>query len=119
MFQTVLTFQGHELNKPVDVYNLLGGQSICEKQNAKIESVDKNSISEKYSAQLVHKNGGSTIKGLKKLDSVSKSILREFLTLNDIQKLSHALRSILRKLVLPLWALLSSYNFHRCILFYI
>lgn len=68
----------------------------------KIESLDKNTIYEKYSA-VVHKNGGSTIKGLKKLDSVSKSILREFLTLNDIQKLSHTLRSILRKLVLPLW----------------
>lgn len=65
------------------------------------------------------KNGGSTIKGLKRLDSVSKSILRKFLTLNDIQKLSFALRTILHKLVLPSLALLSSYNWHyiRCVLF--
>lgn len=114
-----ITLQGHELNKPVDVYNLLGGQSTCEKQNTKIESLDKNTISEKYSAQLMLKNGGSTIKGLKRLDSVSKSILRKFLTLNDIQKLSFALRTILHKLVLPSLALLSSYNWHyiRCVLF--
>ncbi|XP_038905038.1 DNA-directed RNA polymerase IV subunit 1 isoform X1 [Benincasa hispida] len=96
-FDILYSGRGHELNKPVDVYNLLGGQSTCEKQNAKIGSLDKNNISEKYSAQLVLKNGGSTIKGLKKLDNVSKSILREFLTLNDIQKLSFALRTILHK----------------------
>ncbi|KAG7028326.1 DNA-directed RNA polymerase IV subunit 1 [Cucurbita argyrosperma subsp. argyrosperma] len=95
-FDILYSGKGHELNKPVDVYNLLGSQGICEKPNVKIESLDKNTIYEKYSA-VVHKNGGSTIKGLKKLDSVSKSILREFLTLNDIQKLSHTLRSILRK----------------------
>ncbi|XP_022143512.1 DNA-directed RNA polymerase IV subunit 1 isoform X2 [Momordica charantia] len=96
-FDILYSGKGHELSKPVDVYNLLGGQSICEKQNVKIESLDKNNTFEKYSAQLVHKNGGSTIKGLKKFNSVSKSILRQFLTLNDVQKLSHALRSILHK----------------------
>lgn len=87
--------QGHTLDEPVDVYNLLG-KPVNFKPTVKFEVCNtRGHISDKYGAQFAYAFGGSASKELKKI--ISRSLLSSFLTLNDIQKLSRALKNILHK----------------------
>lgn len=93
----IVIYQGLELAKPVDVYNMLGSQISSDKQNVKIKTPFVcNSMSDKSGTQFIYKYGGLATKGLKKLESISKS-LKSRLTSNDIQNLSHSLKLILHK----------------------
>lgn len=88
--------QGHELVKPVDVYDLLGSQISSDKQNVTEVPSDQIHLSSKYDTQSLYKCGDIASKGLSKL-GISKSSIRRFLTLKDIQNLSRALKNILHK----------------------
>lgn len=83
--------------KPVDVYNLWGSKIISDEQNILIKTpVIHKSMPDKCDAQFVYKHGDLVPKGLKKSE-ISKTLLRSFLTANDILKLSQASRIILHK----------------------
>ena len=93
----IIVYQGLELAKPVDVYNILGSQISSDKQNVKIKTpIVCNSVPDKSGTQFIYKYGGLATKGLKKLESISKS-LKSRLTSNDIQNLSHSLKLILHR----------------------
>lgn len=80
------------------MYNLLGSHIIPDEQNVKIEiPVIHKSMSDKCGAQFVYKGGNLALKGAKRFDRLSKTLLRSVLTANDILKLSHGLRNILHK----------------------
>nr|XP_023891824.1 DNA-directed RNA polymerase IV subunit 1 isoform X2 [Quercus suber] len=96
-FDIIYSAKGLELAKPVDVYNMLGSQISSDKQNVKIKTPFVcNSMPDKSGTQFIYKYGGLATKGLKKLESISKS-LKSRLTSNDIQNLSHSLKLILHK----------------------
>ncbi|KAJ7944856.1 DNA-directed RNA polymerase subunit [Quillaja saponaria] len=95
-FDIIYSGKRQELAKPVDVYSLL--QISSDKQNEKIGASDvQEYISDKCGMQFSYKNGGSAFKGVKKLESISKSFLRSSLTVNDIRKLANASKCILHK----------------------
>ncbi|KAG6685152.1 hypothetical protein I3842_12G097800 [Carya illinoinensis] len=97
-FDIMYSGKGYELAQPEDVYNLLGSQIISDEQNVKTKMpVVHQSISAKCGAQFVFKYSGLAPKELKKMESISKSLLRSVLTSNDIHKLSHVLKGILHK----------------------
>lgn len=97
-FDPIVINQGYELAQPEDVYNLLGSQIISDEQNVKTKMpVVHQSISAKCGAQFVFKYSALAPKELKKMESISKSLLRSVLTSNDIHKLSHVLKGILHK----------------------
>lgn len=85
-------YQGHELAKSVDVYNLL--EASFDQLNEKIDIPDAPKYSsDKWGSEFRHKNGNYASKWCKQM----KSSIRNFVTVNDIQKLTSASRSILRK----------------------
>lgn len=93
----IIIHQGHTLAEPVNVYSLLD-TPVSSKQNVKFEECNaKSYMTDKCGAQYAYTFGGSASKGLKKLEFISRSLLRSFLSLNDIQHLSRDLKSILHK----------------------
>lgn len=83
--------------KPVDVYNLWGSKIISDEQNMQIKMpVIHKSMSDKCDAQFAYKHGDLVPKGLKKSE-ISKTLLRSFLTANDILNWAHGLRVLLHK----------------------
>ncbi|XWS48985.1 hypothetical protein CRYUN_Cryun13aG0124700 [Craigia yunnanensis] len=97
-FDIVYSMKDQKLAEPVDVYKLLGNFVDSQKQDVEFE-VPKalNFKSEKYGSQLMDALGGSAFEELKKIETKTRSILKELLTLDDIQRLSRALRNILHK----------------------
>ncbi|XVE57815.1 hypothetical protein DITRI_Ditri04bG0120200 [Diplodiscus trichospermus] len=97
-FDIVYSMKDQKLAEPVDVYKLLGNFVGPQKDDVEFE-VPKavNFKSEKYGSRLMDALGGSAFKGLEKIETKTKSILRGLLTLEDIQRLSRALRNILHK----------------------
>ncbi|XWS61838.1 hypothetical protein CRYUN_Cryun07bG0159800 [Craigia yunnanensis] len=97
-FDIVYSMKDQRFAEPVDVYKLLGNFVGSRKQDVEFE-VPKalNFKSEKYGSQLMDAFGGSAFEELKKIETKTRSILRELLTLDDIQKLSRALKNILHK----------------------
>lgn len=91
-----IIYQGHELAKPADVYDILGSQIGSDKQNEIEMSINQNHTSNKYDTQFLYGFGGSASKGFKKL-GIAKSFIRKFFTLKDVLKLSHDLKLILHK----------------------
>ncbi|XVF10684.1 hypothetical protein REPUB_Repub07fG0203700 [Reevesia pubescens] len=87
-----------KLAEPVDVYKLLGNFVSSPKQDVEFE-VPKalNFKSEKHGSQLMDALDVSAFEKLKKIETKTKSILRGVLTLNDVQRLSRALKNILHK----------------------
>ena len=80
------------------MYKLLGNFVGSRKQDVEFEVPKaRNFKSEKYGTQLMDALGGSAFEELKKIETKTRSILRELLTLDDIQKLSRALKNILHK----------------------
>lgn len=97
-FDILYSAKGHELARPEDIYKLLGSQTSCHEQNLKVKvPITCYQTTTKCGAQLVYANGDSASKGCKSLEKISKSVLRSFLSLNDIQKLSRRLKFILQK----------------------
>ncbi|KAB1217169.1 DNA-directed RNA polymerase IV subunit 1 [Morella rubra] len=89
-FDIIYSAKGHELAKPIDVYNLLGSQIILDDQSVKIETpAAPKSMSDKCGSQIVYKYAS------KKGESETKQVLRSLFTTNDILRLSHLLKSIL------------------------
>ncbi|KAE8710817.1 Phosphoenolpyruvate carboxylase-related kinase 1 isoform 1 [Hibiscus syriacus] len=87
-----------KLEETVDVYKLLGESVNSKKQDIGFEVPEAfNSMSEKHSSPFVGAFGGSAFDELKKIETKTRSILREFLTLNDVMRLSRELRNILHK----------------------
>ncbi|MED6198738.1 hypothetical protein PIB30_069412 [Stylosanthes scabra] len=91
-FEIIYSPKGQELAKSGDVYNLL--KASCEQQSEKssLPTAYKYS-SEKWSSDFQRKNGRFGLKVCKQL----KSVIRNFLTVNDIHKLTSASRNILNK----------------------
>ncbi|KAK7317076.1 hypothetical protein RJT34_01003 [Clitoria ternatea] len=90
-FDIIYSEKGHEVAKPVDVYNLLEASS--DKLNDKMGTHYHNYSSDKCGSEFRNKNGGYALKESRQW----KSILRNFVTVNDIQKLTSASRFILNK----------------------
>ncbi|KAG4118519.1 hypothetical protein ERO13_D11G020833v2 [Gossypium hirsutum] len=83
------------ITEPVDVYNLLGNIVGSQNQDVEFEVPQACNIkSEKYVSELMDALGDSAFERLKNIET---KILREFLTLNDIQRLSRTLKDILHK----------------------
>ncbi|KAK1586944.1 hypothetical protein Q3G72_007867 [Acer saccharum] len=95
-FDLIYSGEGQELAKPVDVYNLLS-TTVPSKQHFKVDLCnDQGRKSEICGDQFANTFGGSSTKGLNKLQ-ISRELLRRVLTLNDIQNLDRKLRNILYK----------------------
>lgn len=95
---SIITHQGLELSKPVDVYNLLGSQMISSEQNTEFGVLDAQFYkSDKCGAQFLHKLGGCGPKGFKVKEGIPRSFLRRILTYDDIQRMSYTVRKILNK----------------------
>lgn len=75
----------------------MGRQSISDEQNVKIKTHVCNSMSDISGAQSVFKYDGHATEGLKKLESLPKSLLGSFWTPKDIPKMSNVLKRILHK----------------------
>ncbi|KAE8662701.1 hypothetical protein F3Y22_tig00113156pilonHSYRG00076 [Hibiscus syriacus] len=84
------------LAEPVDVYKLLGNFIGSEKQDVEFK-VPKALKPEKYGSQFMDALGGSAFDQQKMIETRKKSILRERLTLNGIQRLKRTLKDILHK----------------------
>jgi DNA-directed RNA polymerase-4 subunit 1 len=77
---------------PIDVYDLL--EASFDQLNNKISTPHSHNYSSgKCGSEFTHKNGGYALKESKQW----KSILRNFVTANDIYKLTSASRHILKK----------------------
>ncbi|KAI3414692.1 DNA-directed RNA polymerase [Psidium guajava] len=95
LFEIIYSGKGHELAKPESVYNLLRNKVSSTRQNLKLEMPNAGShMSDRCGAEFVQAD--SVAKVLKKLE-INKSLLRKFITFNDIQKLSLELKKILYK----------------------
>lgn len=79
-------------SKPIKVYDLLSSQIITNPQNGFEMSDAPIHLSDKFVAPNMYKNGF-----LRKWESITKSVLRENLTIQDIDRLSQALKNILHK----------------------
>lgn len=84
--------QGPVSSKPLKVYDLLSSQVISNPQNGFEMSDAPIHLSDKFVAPNMYKNGF-----LRKWESITKSVLRENLTIQDIDRLSQALKNILHK----------------------
>ncbi|XP_022736885.1 DNA-directed RNA polymerase IV subunit 1 isoform X3 [Durio zibethinus] len=97
-FEIVYSMKDQGLAEPVDVYKLLGTFGSSKKQDVEFEIPKTlNFKSDKYGSQLMDPLGVSASEKLEKIETKTRSILRELLTLNDIQRLSRDLRNILHK----------------------
>ncbi|MED6131304.1 hypothetical protein PIB30_008638 [Stylosanthes scabra] len=91
-FEIIYSPKGQELAKSGDVYNLLKASSEQQNEKSSLPTAYKYS-SEKWSSDLRRKNGRFGLKVCKQL----KSLIRNFVTVNDIHKLTSASRNILNK----------------------
>lgn len=87
-----LYHQGTKFSNPLDVNNLLSSQISSDPQNVFEMSDAPNHSSDKYLAQHLYKYGF-----LLKLESITKSAIRESFTIQDIDRLSQTLKNILHK----------------------
>lgn len=93
----IIINQGHKLEKPVDVYNLLATTASHEDDvNCEPYHVQSH-VSDKCGTPFAFSFAGSAPKGHKMLEFISRSLVRKCLTLGDIQRLSRTLRDILHK----------------------
>lgn len=83
-----LYHQGLNLSKPLNPYDLLGSQISSSRENAFETSKAWNNTLDKCDVTSI---------GLEKSESVFKSVIRKYLTINDIQKWTQTLKRILRK----------------------
>lgn len=89
--------KGHELTKPENIYELLGGHVSSQEQNLKVKVPGEyNGMSDKCDPWPLCTSDVFSAKGNKNLE-VSKKILRSFISLKDIQRLRQALKNILHK----------------------
>lgn len=84
--------QGSVSSKPFDVHDMLSRQISSNPQNVFEMSDAPIHLSDKYVAPHVYKYGL-----LCKLKSITKSVLRETFTIQDIDRLSQTLKNILHK----------------------
>ncbi|GKV23049.1 hypothetical protein SLEP1_g32834 [Rubroshorea leprosula] len=100
-FDMVFSVKDKKLSEPVDVYKLLGCDISSHTKNKKFEKPNGlKQKSDKYSSRFDYAHGSSAVKGLNKVEKIElprSFLLRTFITLNDIQRLSSALRNILHK----------------------
>ncbi|KAL6182113.1 hypothetical protein ACLB2K_043536 [Fragaria x ananassa] len=88
----IIFSKGPVSSKPIKVYDLLSSQIITNPQNGFEMSDAPIHLSDKFVAPNMYKNGY-----LRKWESITKSVLRENLTIQDIDRLSQALKNILHK----------------------
>ncbi|KAE9613175.1 putative DNA-directed RNA polymerase [Lupinus albus] len=89
-FDILYADKGQEIDKSVDVYNLL--EASINQLNEKIDTPDAHNYSfDKCGSGYKYKDGDNTLKRFKQV----KSNIRNFVTVKDIQKLTYASRSIL------------------------
>ncbi|GAB4834330.1 hypothetical protein Ancab_032584 [Ancistrocladus abbreviatus] len=95
-FEFIYSPKGHEMEKPIDVYSLLSSQMSSLGHNVKIKVPN--------GCKVISENCGATqrpldlpaTKGFKNL-GLSKSLLRNKISFQDIQKLSQTVKCILNK----------------------
>ncbi|KAG5539714.1 hypothetical protein RHGRI_020056 [Rhododendron griersonianum] len=94
-FDIIYSGKGQELSKPEDIYELLGSHvSSCE-QNVKVNVPGEHDfIFDKCIPRPLCTSGEIFLKGRKNLE-ISKLILRKFITLKDILRLSQAMKYML------------------------
>ncbi|KAF5954479.1 hypothetical protein HYC85_007335 [Camellia sinensis] len=96
-FDIMYSGKGHELTKPENIYELLGGHVSSQEQNLKVKVPGEyNGMSDKCDPWPLCTSDVFSTKGNKNLE-VSKKILRSFISLKDIQRLRQALKNILHK----------------------
>ncbi|KAI7993950.1 DNA-directed RNA polymerase IV subunit 1 [Camellia lanceoleosa] len=96
-FDIMYSGKGHELTKPENIYELLGGHVSSQEQNLKVKVPGEyNGMSDKCDPWPLCTSDVFSAKGNKNLE-VSKKILRSFISLKDIQRLRQALKNILHK----------------------
>lgn len=91
-FEIIYSGEGTKFSNPLDVNNLLSSQISSDPQNVFEMSDAPNHSSDKYLAQHLYKYGF-----LLKLESITKSAIRESFTIQDIDRLSQTLKNILHK----------------------
>ncbi|XP_015964342.1 DNA-directed RNA polymerase IV subunit 1 isoform X1 [Arachis duranensis] len=91
-FEIIYSPKGQELAKSGDVYKLLKANFDQQIEKSSLPTAYKYSA-EKWSSNVRPKNGGFGLKVHKQL----KSLIRNFVTVNDIYKLTSASRNILNK----------------------
>ena len=79
-------------SKPFGVYDLLSSQIISNPHNGFETSDGPIHLSDKYVGPNVYKFGL-----LRKLESMTKSVFKNTFTIQDIERLSQALKNILHK----------------------
>ncbi|KAL4363616.1 hypothetical protein GQ457_04G037900 [Hibiscus cannabinus] len=84
----VILYEGSKLTGPVDVYKQDVEFEVPKALNLKFE---------KYDSQFMDALGNSAFERMKKIETKTRSVLREFLTLKDIRRLKLALKDILHK----------------------
>ncbi|KAL9258096.1 DNA-directed RNA polymerase IV subunit 1-like protein [Drosera capensis] len=96
-FELVYSGKGHEIQKPVDVYSLLKSHTCLSEDSVKVK-VPKTPelIPEKWSVPKLPMLLPST-NGFKNLKNLSKALIRSKISVQDIRKLSLAVKSILNK----------------------
>ncbi|CAB4279805.1 unnamed protein product [Prunus armeniaca] len=87
-FDILYSKEGLNLSKPLNPYDLLGSQISSSSKNAFETSKAWNNTLDKCDVTSI---------GLEKSESVFKSVIRKYLTINDIQKWTLTLKRILRK----------------------
>ncbi|KAL6980111.1 DNA-directed RNA polymerase [Sarracenia purpurea var. burkii] len=94
-FDILYSGKGHELTKPEDIYELLGSHVSSHEQNVKVKVPGNHKpVSDKCYPRPLCKSGDFFLKPHKNLE-ISKMILRSFISLKDIQRLSQALKNML------------------------
>ncbi|XP_024175179.1 DNA-directed RNA polymerase IV subunit 1 isoform X1 [Rosa chinensis] len=91
-FDIIFAGEGSVSSKPFDVHDMLSRQISSNPQNVFEMSDAPIHLSDKYVAPHVYKYGL-----LCKLKSITKSVLRETFTIQDIDRLSQTLKNILHK----------------------
>ncbi|GAB2209869.1 hypothetical protein Droror1_Dr00027094 [Drosera rotundifolia] len=96
-FELIYTGKGYEIQKPVDVYSLLKSHTSLSENSVKVK-VPKTPelIPEKWSVPKLPMLLPST-NGFKNLKNLSKALIRSKISVQDIRKLSLAVKSILNK----------------------
>ncbi|XP_058221761.1 DNA-directed RNA polymerase IV subunit 1 isoform X2 [Rhododendron vialii] len=94
-FDIIYSGKGQELSKPEDIYKLLGSHLSSREQNVKVNVPGEHDfIFDKCIPRPLCTSGEIFLKGRKNLE-ISKLILRKFITLKDILRLSQALKYML------------------------
>ncbi|KAL5554870.1 hypothetical protein UlMin_037106 [Ulmus minor] len=94
-FELIYSGKGGEIDKPTNVYDLLGTQSSSDEQTAtEVPNAEEDKIVIS-GAQFLSKCDACPSKALKKLNI--PNYIKKFFKYNDIQNLSHTLKRILHK----------------------